>query len=294
MPTKPTVPINQSQLYKISAAKLYSLLGLTRAEFRELTETDNLYSEFKIEKKNGSGFRTVENPARRLKVVQAKIARLLSRITPPDFLYCPVKKRCYVSNATAHAGNRVVHCLDIKKFFPSTPRRQVYWFFHKVMKCETDIAAKLANIACYQGHLPTGSPLSPIMAYFSYYDLWAKISEFCKARGYTFTVYIDDITISGKKVPERDIFEIRKMIYSSGLRYHKQKKYVDRPAEVTGNILRDGKILPPNRQLKKLYDLRQLFSRTADEEERKKLMSQIAGVKGQLAQIRAKSPAPPI
>lgn len=289
MSIKPTFGLDQSQLYKCrNRAKLAKMLKISTAELTRLSNSDVLYSEFEIEKKNGTGFRTVENPARPLKLAQAKLARLLSRITPPDFLFCPVKRRCYVSNAAAHLGNRVVHCLDIKKFFPSTPKRRVFWFFHKVMKCETDIAAILANLACYQGHLPTGSPLSPIMAYFSYFDLWNRISAFCRERGYTFTVYIDDITISGSKVPRRDIWEVQKMIDGVGLEYHKQKTYIDRPAEITGVMAGQGKVFPPNRQLKKHHDAQELLKHAVGEE-RQKLKGRIAGLKGQLGQIRAKN-----
>ena len=289
MSNKTSVVLNQSQLYKCgNRAKLAKMLKNSTAELARLSKSDVLYSEFEIEKKNGSGFRTVENPARPLKLAQAKLARLLSRIAPPDFLFCPVKRRCYVSNAAAHLGNRVVHCLDIKKFFPSTPKRRVYWFFHKIMKCEADIAGTLAALACYQGHLPTGSPLSPIMAYFAYFDLWERISLFCRERGYTFTVYIDDITISGAKVPTKDIWEIQKMIDGVGLKYHKQKTYIDRPAEITGVMMGKGKVFPPNRQLKKHHDAQELL-KFAGGEERTKLIGRIAGLKGQMSQIRSKN-----
>lgn len=289
MPIKPTVKLDQSELYKLgSRSKLARLLNITNGDLRRLSNGESLYSEFEIEKKNGGGFRMVENPARPLKLAQAKLARMLSRITPPEFLFCPVKRRCYVSNAAAHLGNRVVHCLDIKKFFPSTPKRQVFWFFHKVMKCERSIAGTLASLACYQGHLPTGSPLSPIMAYFAYFDLWERISVFCRKRGYTFTVYIDDITISGVKVPTKDIWEIQKMIHGAGLTYHKQKIYIDRPAEITGVMMGKGKVFPPNRQLKKHHDAQELL-KSSNGDERKKLVGRIAGLKGQLSQIRARN-----
>jgi len=287
MPIKPTYPLNQSPLYKMgSRSKLARLLGITLGELRNIAAGDTLYTEFDIPKKNGDGTRHVENPRRPLKLVQAKIARLLGRIDPPDFLFCPVKRRCYVSNAAAHSGNRVVHCLDIKKFFPSTPQRRVFWFLNKVMGCERDIAALLAKIACYKGHLPTGSPLSPIMAYLAYYDLWHRISDFCKARGYTLSVYVDDVTISGVRVPERDIWEVRKMISGAGLAYHKRKRFVDRPAEITGVMVGDGKLAAPHRQHQKLHLARQEL-RQCNEEDRSSLLGRIAGIGGQIRQIQA-------
>ena len=58
----------------------------------------------------------------------------------------------------------------------------------------------------------------------------------------------DDVTISGAKVPVADVWQVRRMIHRTGLRYHKLKHYVDRPAEITGVVVRGGKIVVPNRQ----------------------------------------------
>lgn len=289
MLSKASHPLHQSQLFKLrSRSRLAKLLRISPAELRSLASGDALYKEFDILKKNGRGLRHVENPCRRLKLAQAKIARLLARIDPPDFLFCPVKRRCYVTNAAAHRSNRVVQCLDIKSFFPSTPQRRVFWFFREVMQCERDIAGLLAKLACYQGHLPTGSPLSPIIAYFAYYDLWHRIAGFCKERGYTFTVYIDDVTISGQRVPRRDIWEVRRMIHAVGLRYHKEKTFVDRAAEVTGVLLVNGRLVAPFRQHKKMHETRLLLTGCEDAD-RQALLGQFAGIRGQLRQIASKN-----
>lgn len=292
MQNKPAYEMDQSPLFKLrSRSKLARLLGVTPSTIRALAAGDDLYTEFEVEKKSG-GKRGVENPCRSLKLAQAKIARLLGRIQPPDYLFCPVKRRCYVTNAAAHRHSRMVQCLDIKKFFPSVSQRRVFWFFWSIMKCPRDIAGLLAQLACYKGHLPTGSPLSPIMAYFAYYDLWASIDAFCKARGYIFTVYIDDVTISGAHVPKSAIWEVQRMIHGAGLRYHKQKTFVDRPAEVTGVILKDGKLLAPFRQHRKLNEAR-FGLHAADPIEREALKSRLAGVTGQIAQINRKNGSSP-
>ncbi|PTW49200.1 reverse transcriptase (RNA-dependent DNA polymerase) [Sphingomonas faeni] len=284
MPTKRLYQLNQSPLFKLgSRSKLAKLLGMTPGALRALAAGDGLYKEFEVEKKSG-GKRGVENPCRPLKLAQATLARLLGRIQPPDFLFCPVKRRCYVTNAAAHRHSRMVQCLDIKKFFPSVSQRRVFWFFATVMKCPRDVAGLLAQLACYKGHLPTGSPLSPIMAYFAYYDLWAAIDALCKARGYTFTVYIDDVTISGTHVPKSAIWEVQQMIHGAGLRYHKQKTFVDKPAEITGIILKDGQLLAPFRQHRKLKDTRAAL-RAADPVDRKALKSRLTGVTAQIGQI---------
>ncbi len=45
-------------------------------------------------------------------------------------------------------------------------------------------------------------------------------------------------------------------IHASGLRYHKEKVFHDRPARVTGVIVNGEQLAAPNRQLKKIATLR--------------------------------------
>lgn len=279
-------PLDQSPLYKLrSHRKLAALLRLNGAALKRLTRSQGLYKEFDLPKKTG-GARHVENPARELKLTQRRIARLLSRIAPPDYLFCPVKGRSYVSNAAAHKTARVVRCLDVRKYFPNTPSWRVFWFFRTVMRCAPDVASTLMRLATYNGHLPTGSPLSPIMAFFAYFDVWEDVAEVSRAKSLTLTVYIDDVTVSGSKVSARDLWEIKKVIHASGLRYHKEKHYVDVASEVTGVIVRDGVLRVPNRQLKKLYLAKQELKKATGTKEEIKIRNVVKGLADQIDQIR--------
>jgi retron-type reverse transcriptase len=285
--------LDQSPFYMLrNGKKLANLLGINTAELRRLSKrADTLYREFEVPKKSG-GLRGVENPCRELKLVQARIARLLSRVTPPEYLFCPVKGRCYVDNAAAQQGQRVVHCLDIRKYFPNTPSQRIYWFFNKIMKCESDIAATLAKLATYQGHLPTGSPLSPIMAYFAYYDVWEALAKICRNHRYRLTVYIDDVTISAMKMTPGVIWKIKTVIHGAGLRYHKEKRFVDTPAEITGVIVDQHGLTTPNRQHKKLYFAKKSLLAAKGEVNTEHGRLQVNGLKAQIAQIASKGGMP--
>ena len=103
-----------------------------------------------------------------------------------------------------------------------------------------------------------------------------------------FTVYVDDVTISGDHVPERDIWEVKQMIHGVGLRYHKETTFVDRPAEITGVIASGGKLVAPFRQHKKMHEARiQLAS--SPNEQKDVLVGRLAGIGGQIRQIAAKN-----
>lgn len=288
MPNNSIIPLHQSQLYKLtSPRRLANVLGLGEAELRAMAIGPDRYRQFEIKKKGG-GTRPVEDPVAPLKRAQSRIAKMLARIEPPAFLFCPVKGRCYVSNAAQHRASRVVHCLDIKKFFPSTPRVRVIWFFQTIMLCRGDVAGLLGDLCTFDGHLPTGSPLSPILAYYSYHDMWAEIAAFCANKGYTLTVYVDDVTISGAKVPIADIWQVRQMIHRTGLRYHKLKHYIAAPAEITGVIVRDGKVMVPNRQRLKQRQL--VLALQRDEDNDGRLRGRLTGISGQIRQIDRLNP----
>ena len=81
--------LDQSPLYKLSnRKKLAKMLRIDTRELRNLSkQADGLYREFAVPKKSG-GMRDVENPARQLKLVQARLARWLGRIAPLDYLFC--------------------------------------------------------------------------------------------------------------------------------------------------------------------------------------------------------------
>ncbi|SDH19981.1 reverse transcriptase family protein [Bosea robiniae] len=288
MPIKRTThDLGQSSLYRlVRRRRLGELLDLTDAQLRYLTKyADTLYRESDVPKKNGDGTRHIEDPAKLLKQAQSRLATLLSRITPPEFLFCPVKRRCYVTNAAQHRGHRVVRSLDIHKYFPNTTSRRVFWFFSSVMKCDRSMAGTLTKLACYREHLPTGSPLSPIMAFFAHYDMWNEIAAICRREGLTLTVYVDDVTVSGDKVSESLVWEIRQAIHRSGLRHHKEKAFYDRPAEITGVIVTAAGIEVPHKQFRKLR-LAVAAAKEAGSRQTKKAQEKLDGLKGQLAQIQ--------
>ncbi len=255
--------------------------SLSLSELRRLAESGDKYREFDLDSDIGK-VRHIEDPCHALKVVQAKLAQLLGRIAPPDYLHCPVRGRSYVSNAARHMGNRVVRSLDIKKYFPNTPSRRVYWFYKNVLCCPKDISGLLTALTTYNGHLPTGSPLSPVAAFFAHYDIWQEIGAYCAENSLTLSVYVDDCTVSGARVSGQHMWAIKQIIHRAGLRYHKEKAYFDRPAEVTGVIVRGRTLQAPNRQLRKLKAARDDLQKNP---ERDDLRSRALGLAGQVGQI---------
>jgi len=271
-----------------SKANLARLLFSSEKRLSEIAREDGLYKDFQKSKKNGKGTRTVSAPRADLKAVQSRISNLLMRITPPDWLFSPVKGRSYVDNARPHANAASVRLLDIEDFFPSCTGNKVIWFFKERMECSPDIAAILKGIVTKDDVLPQGSPCSPILAYLCYIDMWEDIECLVNREGCALSVYADDLTISGEKVPEKMIWEIKKILKKHGHRYHagKERKKWHKPVEVTGVIVRgDGLLLVPNRQHQAIAGIRKKLRNRCRVEERATLQAQLLGRESQMKQI---------
>ena len=271
-----------------SKGKLARILQISPAKLKKLSKLEGGYIQFQKPKKKG-GSRDISAPIPPLKSVQARIADLLARIAPPDYLFAPVEGRSYVDNAARHIGADALRLLDIEDFFPSCTINKVIWFFRSRMECSTDVALILARIATHNGVLPQGSPCSPILAYFAYIDMWEAINELVENADCKLSVYADDLTISGSTIPEATIWEIKKTLFRHGHRYaaHKERARKGRSAEVTGVILTREGVTAPNRQRQKIFAVRENLKNTKSIKETKRFEAQLRGRLAQLRQIDA-------
>jgi len=281
-----------SPFFKLkSKEKLADLLFVSLEKLKSLSKSEGLYFEFQ-KKKDSGGFRLISAPRDDLKKIQARIADLLHRLAPPDYLFAPVAGRSYVDNAARHIGATSVRLLDIEDFFPSCTANKVIWFFIKRMKCSPDVAAILRGIVTKDGALPQGSPCSPILAYLSYVEMWEEIDRLVRESGCQQSVYADDITVSGIAgaiVPEELIWDIKQTLFKHGHKYKvsKERSKHKKPAEITGVILLQNQLKAPNRQHQKLYNLRQDLSAKHTPNRRQKLEAQLVGREAQFKQIVA-------
>lgn len=294
--------ISDSALYKLkSKSKLAALLFTSEKAIQETLQEIEPYKRCWKHKKEEKWldsepnaklkceYRPIDIPTPRRKAYQKRIADLLSRIEPPDYLYSPVKGRSYVNNARHHLGSKAFRMLDIADFFPSCSANNVAWFFGKVMGCSPDVTAILVRLTTHNESLPQGSPCSPILAYFSNSNMWSDIANLAQNHGCCLSIYADDITVSGGVVPERLIWAIKQRVRKQNLRLKrdKDKSVFNKPVEITGVIVSNGKSLLPNRQHKALSVLRKDRARSKNADEKKRLDNQILGRKSQRDQVES-------
>jgi hypothetical protein len=191
--------LDQCALYKLRNKRLLAkLLSMPTKEIEKIISSNSNYNVFEINKGTDKA-RKIEHPKRSLDTIQERIFFLLKRVKTPDYLYSGVKGVSPIKNAKLHLGNGSLIKLDVVKFYPSTTFRHVFSFFKDMMKCDSDVAAVLTKLSTYEGHLPTGSRISQILAFYSHKPLFDELYSLSKKYDLKMSVWVDDIVFSGKK-----------------------------------------------------------------------------------------------
>ena len=242
--------INQSPLYKLnSKSKLSSILNIDNLAF--LLNNDH-YNRFKM---NG---RQIESPCKELKKVHKRVLKLLSRIITPNYLISGKKGLSYVDNAKTHARRCNLVKMDIEKFYPSSKQEYVFRLFHHKFRMAEDVAWVLTELLTCDGHIPTGSPVSQILAFMIFADTFEEINSLATDHGSCFTLYVDDITISSTGIiPRKLIYAIRTELKKVDLNLSGKKTRfysLNKTKCVTGCIITpDGELKIPNRLHQKIH-----------------------------------------
>jgi hypothetical protein len=247
--------LTASPLYRLmSRRKLAELLqwtGSAQELDRYAARSDN-YRVFSI-KSEGKKNRDVQEPKEALQRLHRRLAILLLRIEPPGYLHSGLRRRSFVTNAAPHVNSMPAIKLDVKKFYPSTTWAHVYRFFLRDLRCAPDVAGVLATLACFLAgesrHLPTGSSLSQILAFYAHKHMFDAIHQVAVARGGVMTVYVDDMVLSMPDASPADIRRLGRIVEKQGLEWHKDRFFPRGAAKrVTGTIAKADRLEADKKQ----------------------------------------------
>lgn len=184
--------------------------------------TESYYREFKLKKRSG-GMRSIRAPYPSLLEVQKWINEaILKSVTLPNCVTGFREGYSILDNAKMHCKRDEVLKIDLKDFFPSIG-------FSRVMKVflgfgyPLNVAFTLSRLCTLDDQLPQGAATSPSLSNVICADMDRRFVKLCKTKRLRYTRYADDITISGKKIPEgikRLFFEI---IHSEGFTVNEKK-----------------------------------------------------------------------
>lgn len=285
--------LDQCALYRCGTRKkLFKLLQTSPEKFAELKAASDLYKPLRKKKKDGT-FRPVLAPRGDLKRIQRRIGELLLRVKTPDYLMSPVRGRSNIDNAARHRGAAAFHLLDIEDFYPSCTASKVAWFFGTCLRCPPDVVKVLLDLTTLNGVLPAGSPASPSLAFWAYGDMWDEIDQLTRDAGCQVSVYVDDITISGIKVPGALVHAIKERLvhHGHGFKASKEVAQINAPVVVTGVVVREWTLLMPNVQHHERHKLRTEIKRLPEGYEKEQKMASLIGRDGTEQQILARNEA---
>lgn len=280
--------ISRSPLFGLSSKrKLATILG---ADLRAISALDksNLAKQYNIFKCKQT-LRFITEPRGDLRLIHKRLLRLFTRIAAPDYVHSAIKQRSYLTNAQCHVGGQNVLKIDLKKFFPSIKFHHIHCYFRDKLKCAPDVATILSRLCTVETklhgvHLPTGSCISPILSFLVNRDLFDEVAALCAAEECIFTVYVDDITISGQGASRSLLSRVAICLHNAGYGYHKIKTYSAVPATVTGVVLAGGKLCLPHVRAKRIREVA-FALRCATGQIRTKLLSSLVGRLSEAEQI---------
>jgi RNA-directed DNA polymerase len=268
-------------LYAIaSPADLAARLNASVAELEQLARDTNSYRVWTAE----TG-RKIQEPKPTLQRLHGRVHQLLSRVEPPPYLHSTVTGRSYITNARQHISPSPSIKFDLKKFFPSVTRHDIFQFFYHRLRCARDAAGLLSRLLTYHDRLATGSRASPILAYYAFSNMFDELNLLAEESGLTLTCYVDDVTITGNGA-SRILGKARNIVATYGMRSHKIRSFqIGQPRVITGVVVTSSGIKLPNRRHLKIKEQYTAFSTAKSDEEKLALLPSLISRVHEAAQI---------
>ncbi|MFT4059655.1 MAG: reverse transcriptase family protein [Legionella sp.] len=278
-------PLKDSWLYNIRTKNsLCAKLETNIETINTLSDDGANYQTFFLQQADKK--REIQAPKFELDKIHSRIASLLARIEVPDYLHSGIKGRSNITNA--HLGTTPVLTLDIKNFYSSTSAKSVYHFFYSRLNCSSDVASLLASLCTYNNHVPTGSRVSMILAYWANEPMFQHLRHLSARKNITMTVYVDDLTFSGENVNRSFQKNVINIIKRAGMSVHqkKTKLYLKTQAKViTGVVITDNKMFVRNKHHRAIYELFNSIGDAKNEAELEYLSSSLIGKLSAAGQI---------
>ncbi|MCH9853615.1 MAG: reverse transcriptase family protein [Alphaproteobacteria bacterium] len=222
------------------------------------------FSQAKIPKKNGTGFREVweiDHPdlLRVYKTFTRRFDLFLNyklKNFPHESANGYLKRRNTYSNAKPHCGNKNILHVDLKDFFHSITLKRIETKLIS-LEIKPNVAKIIADLVTINGVLPLGFPSSPLISNLICFDLDKKISELCSKEQLVYTRYADDISISSNILPDKQKLQndLKQIIESCDFIINNNKTRITKIGQahfVTGLSVSDKNVPHVPKKMKRL------------------------------------------
>jgi hypothetical protein len=238
--TRKTYALDQCPLYKIASRKRLAqdVFNVDLPFLERLAGNEGNFRVFTI--KQGEKTRRVEVPKVVLERIHRRLFNLLERIEKPDYLHSGVRGRSYISNAKVHIGAFPLVKLDLKKFYPSIDGARVSRFFTGIMRCSPDVAALLTRLCTFENHVPTGSCVSQLLAFYAAKPLFDELHALAVGAGVRDSCYVDDLTWSGHGATPAFLWAAKQVVHRHGFAHHKDRCFTVGDRKLVTGVMLDG------------------------------------------------------
>jgi RNA-directed DNA polymerase len=207
--------------------ELSSILNIPIVAIRELSEdAPFLYRKVNIPK-NEKDYRELEIPHQILKCFQRQLLhKVFDKIHIHPCLYGGPKS-CTKKAVHAHINKPIVITMDIKNFFPNIKTHRVINTFN-IFGISKDLSPILARLVTSHNHLPQGAPTSPSVGRMALNPFAYELNNMLIGihSNAAFSIYVDDIIISGPEGIARIIPTVERMLSRHGHKINRAKTQI--------------------------------------------------------------------
>ena len=240
MATRKSYALDQCPLYKMASRKRLAqdVFNVDLPFLERLAANERNFRVFTI--RQGEKDRQVEVPKVVLERVHRRLFNLLERIEKPEYLHSGVRGRSYISNAKIHIGPVPLVKLDLKKFYPSVDGARVSRFFTGAMRCSPDVAALLTRLCTFENHVPTGSCVSQLLAFYAAKPMFDELHALAAVAEVRDSCYVDDLTWSGHGATPAFLWSAKQVVHRHGFAYHKERSFAAADRKLVTGVMLDG------------------------------------------------------
>lgn len=260
------------------------ILGMSIEDIRDIL-FHSFYREKTRVKKTG-GTRKLYVPSLQLKIIQKKINEESFTNIKLEEGMRGVKQTTHVDHVKDHVGSKYLITTDIKSFFPSVNRKEIYKSLKSLGLYDDISVSLLVDIVSHNGCLPQGAPTSTFLALLTIEDIFKDVKTFAKARNVKITVFVDDWAISGNnKRNVLDVYErLKRLLSEQRLLISEEKTKITnrRNEQKIMNINVGNQTSVPNKYIEEvMLMIRKLKDKSCKEREQ-----EYRRIKGKIAYIK--------
>lgn len=183
-----------------SYSKLEVLLGIKRDRFKFIADKAGRYYRPFDKLIPGKKPRHIDNPVEPLKFLQKKINRRILRpvmLSLPNEMVGGIPGKSIKDNASFHTNQEMVVTLDLRDCYPNINNNKVNYVWLKLLAGFRN-AALLTQLTSFQTRLPQGASTSLAICNLALLPMFEEIKSYCDSKSVNVSLYVDDITLSGK------------------------------------------------------------------------------------------------